>query len=70
MDGSEAKEIELESISQWEVELLRERLHELLACADQEEMLSLEVKPSMTYLLPTFQATEKCHVLQIAISPS
>lgn len=42
VDGSEAKEIELESISEWEAELLRERLHELLACADQEEMLSPE----------------------------
>lgn len=70
MDGSEVNEIELESISQWEAELLRERLHELLVFSDQEEMPSPEVKPSMTYLLPTFKVTEKHHVLQIVISLS
>ncbi|XP_031414405.1 uncharacterized protein CXorf38 [Clupea harengus] len=42
VDGSEVKEIELESISQWEAELLRERLHRLLVCAGQEERLSPE----------------------------
>ncbi|XP_041937290.1 uncharacterized protein CXorf38-like isoform X1 [Alosa sapidissima] len=58
VDGSEVKEIELESISQWETGLLRERLHELLLCADQEETLSPEDQQSLQTLSAFLQNQE------------
>ncbi|XP_048090790.1 uncharacterized protein CXorf38-like isoform X3 [Alosa alosa] len=58
VDGSEVKEIELESISQWETGLLRERLQELLLCADQEETLSLEDQQSLQTLSAFLQNQE------------